>query len=152
MYEDFKHSRLSRNHECHGGIPRSLASKYDHRAAELPRQTGSETLEITFACGDGNFRVQSLTWTGWGGPFAAAAGTAIVNDCEPYCARGHFQNYPMVVIARGRQRCPDGTVAYLQTVHAFIGRSPYPKEVPADAAVDFPVSQCASRHADGESP
>lgn len=82
-------------------------------------------VEIVLACGDANAIAQKLTWTGWGGSFAAALGTLSANDCTPYCAAGKFHNYPIVLIARGSQRCPDGRTAYASVTYAFLGRSPY---------------------------
>ena len=93
---------------------------------------------IIFSCADGYFRVENLKWTGWGEGFAAASGTAVLNDCEPYCARGHFHNYPMLVTASGRQKCPNGLAAYEKVVYAFVGRSPYPTNNAEDAVFHFP--------------
>jgi TonB family protein len=63
---------------------------------------------VTLACGDGNFFVESLSWTGWGASFAAGVATGKMNDCRPSCAAGHFGSYPMVLIVTGKQRCPNG--------------------------------------------
>lgn len=93
---------------------------------------------VTLACADANFRVEHLQWTGWGESFAAGRGTGVVNDCEPNCAAGHFHNYPMLLVATGRQTCPGGQTAYEDVVYAFIGRSPYPKANAADATQRFP--------------
>jgi hypothetical protein len=87
--------------------------------------------EIVLACGDGNFGVRKLRWTGWGQSFAAATGTAYANDCIPYCAAGHMHSYRAVLLVSGTQRCPGGTTAYSRVVVAFVGRSPYPKATPA---------------------
>ena len=74
---------------------------------------------IMLACGDGSFSAQGLTWTGWGGSFAAARGTASVNDCTPDCADGHYHQRPIVLIADGRSRCPDGRPAYARLTVAW---------------------------------
>lgn len=96
--------------------------------------------DMTIACGDGNFRIEKIQWTGWGETFAAGVGTGTLNDCEPYCAAGHFHNYPMVVIASGRQTCPNGQPAYAMVTYAFIGRSPLPASAQnaKDASMSFP--------------
>lgn len=94
--------------------------------------------EIVFACADANFGVRKLTWTGWGAPFAAAVGTAYLNDCTPNCAAGHMHSYPMVVIAKGAQRCPDGRRAYETVTYAFIGRSPMPGGDGSPPAYTYP--------------
>jgi hypothetical protein len=93
---------------------------------------------VVFSCADGYFRVDQLEWTGWGSTFAAAVGSGVVNDCEPDCARGHSHKYPMVILASGRQRCPNGQSAYEEVVYAFIGRSPYPSNDEAESTLHFP--------------
>ena len=80
--------------------------------------------QVIFACGDGNFTAQKLTWTGWGEPFAAATGTGEVNDCTPNCAAGKFHTGKIVLIASGSQRCPDGRQAYATVTYAWIGKPP----------------------------
>ncbi|MEO6990072.1 MAG: hypothetical protein ABI346_02115 [Candidatus Baltobacteraceae bacterium] len=82
--------------------------------------------EIIFACADANFGVRKLSWTGWGEPFAAATGQAYLNDCMPNCAAGHMHTYPMIVVAKGSQKCPNGERAYETVTYAFVGRSPMP--------------------------
>ena len=79
---------------------------------------------IVLACGDGNFQANHLRWTGWGESFAAAQGTASVNDCKPYCAAGHFHLYPVMLIAKGRQTC-SGRSAYSSVTYAFPAAAPY---------------------------
>jgi len=99
--------------------------------------------DVTVACGDANFRVENIRWTGWGESFAAGMGTATVNDCEPNCAAGHFHNYPVVVIVNGKQTCPNRQPAYAKITYAFIGRSPLPTNArPEDATIPFP---CGAR-------
>jgi hypothetical protein len=50
---------------------------------------------IIIACGDGNFQLGKLRpWRRWDHKRARAHGVAIVNDCIPYCAAGHFHRYP----------------------------------------------------------
>jgi len=96
---------------------------------------------ITLACGDGNFYVENLKWTGWGESFAAATGTGKANDCQPNCAAGHFHSYPMLLIVTGSQNC-GGRPAYARVVYAFIGRSPYPQSAKVeDSTQTFPCSR-----------
>jgi hypothetical protein len=109
----------------------------------LPNCVGKPEIkpkDVTLACGDGNFRVENIRWTGWGETFSAGIGTGTLNDCTPYCAAGHFHNYPMVVIVSGKQSCPNGQQAYVKLVYSFIGRSPYPSDAPGtqDPSVRFP--------------
>lgn len=110
----------------------------------LPNCAGKLTVKpngITLACGDGNFYVENLKWTGWGESFAAATGTGKANDCQPNCAAGHFHSYPMILIVSGRQNC-GGRPAYARVVYAFIGRSPYPQSARVeDSTQDFPCKR-----------
>ncbi|MFH9553073.1 hypothetical protein [Streptomyces sp. NPDC017435] len=52
---------------------------------------------FVLACGDGNSRLVSLHWDSWGRSSARATGVNVVNDCDPYCAAGHFHPYAVVV-------------------------------------------------------
>ena len=74
---------------------------------------------IMLACGDGGFIANRLSWTGWGSTFAAARGVASANDCTPNCAEGHYHTSPIVLIADGRERCPDGRSAYARLTVAW---------------------------------
>jgi hypothetical protein len=49
------------------------------------------------ACGDGNSRLVSLHWSQWNAHTAKAEGVNLVNDCNPYCARGRFHPYRVLV-------------------------------------------------------
>ncbi len=55
------------------------------------------------ACGDGNNYLTSLHWSQWGAKGARAVGTDVANDCLPYCAAGHFHDYPAVVTLTGAE-------------------------------------------------
>jgi hypothetical protein len=85
-----------------------------------------EPRTVVFACGDGNFGFDHLTWVAWGGSRAVALGSGYLNDCRPYCAAGHFTRYRAVLTATGSQRCPNGQRAYLTVTYASVGRSPFP--------------------------
>lgn len=50
------------------------------------------------ACGDGNASLERLRWSAWTKARAAARGVYHVNDCVPYCAAGHFHDYPVNVV------------------------------------------------------
>jgi hypothetical protein len=52
---------------------------------------------IVAACGDGNFYFTGLSWSTWSASGGSGAGTAHQNDCDPYCAAGHFHTYPATV-------------------------------------------------------
>jgi len=86
---------------------------------------------VTLTCADGNFSIENMRWTGWGESFAAGMGAGKINDCEPSCVGGHFHTYPMLLIATGRQTCPNGQPAYEKVTYAFVGRSAFPPNAPA---------------------
>ena len=84
-----------------------------------------EPSDVVLSCADGGFSIQKIRWIGWGESFAAGMGTGSLNDCIPDCARGHFHNYPMLLVVTGKQSCPNGQPAYAKITYAFIGRAPF---------------------------
>ncbi|HEX3468611.1 MAG TPA: hypothetical protein VHT05_11085 [Candidatus Elarobacter sp.] len=79
---------------------------------------------VLFACADGNFSADRLTWSGWGNATSTAVGVAQSNDCTPNCAAGHMHSYRIRVIVSGHQVCPGGQPAYANVGFAWIGASP----------------------------
>lgn len=53
--------------------------------------------DFILACGDGNSRLNGLTWVKWDSRSAVAEGVNVVNDCKPYCAKGVFRSYHVTV-------------------------------------------------------
>jgi hypothetical protein len=88
---------------------------------------------IVLACGDANFQAAGLRWTGWGESFAAAQGTARVNDCTPNCAAGHFHAYPVILVAKSPRTC-SGRRAYSAVTYAFPAAAPPGMRVSSVAA------------------
>jgi hypothetical protein len=50
------------------------------------------------ACADYNSYLTKLHWNSWTPEMASATGTLVQNDCDPYCAIGHFHSYPALVV------------------------------------------------------
>jgi hypothetical protein len=71
---------------------------------------------IVFTCADAGLRIARIHWRTWGGPVATGDGVLEVNDCNPFCAAGHFHFYPARVQLRHRQRCGRGARYRLATV------------------------------------
>ena len=69
----------------------------------------------TLACADGNFYLTGLHWKNWGDAAATATGVAHANDCNPYCAAGHFHTY-RIVAEVSRLRTCYGRRQYLHLV------------------------------------
>ena len=108
------------------------------QSMSLPNCAGTPQVtpaSVTLTCADAGISASRLQWTGWGQTFAAAQGTMSINDCKPYCAAGHFHSYRVILIASGKQRCPNGSPAYKTVTYAFIG-SNAPKI--ADPTAQFP--------------
>lgn len=67
---------------------------------------------IMVACGDGNFYFTNLRWHGWNTRVARGRGLANENDCNPFCAAGHFHAYPISVRLSRPRLCDDGRWDY----------------------------------------
>jgi hypothetical protein len=52
---------------------------------------------IIITCADANYRLRRLHWRKWSDRVAKGRGQAYVNDCDPFCAAGHFHSYPVKV-------------------------------------------------------
>ena len=78
---------------------------------------------ILFACGDGNFFVDHLTWTRWRTWKAAGWGLFHQNDCRPSCAEGTFHTEWGRIWLRHRERCnPPGRSVFQHVRIVFSGR------------------------------
>ncbi|GDY28454.1 hypothetical protein [Gandjariella thermophila] len=62
----------------------------EHRAEVRPAN-------FLLACADGTLRLDGMRWTQWGPRAAVGTGQQVVNDCDPYCAAGHYHSYPVRV-------------------------------------------------------
>ena len=65
----------------------------------------SKPTELVIACGDGNYFLSKLRWSGWGTPTATATGVAEANTCTPNCAAGKFKSYRMTATATRLTTC-----------------------------------------------
>lgn len=92
---------------------------------------------VVLACADAGITVNRVRWTGWGAAFAAGIGIASVNDCTPSCVAGHVHPFRVVLIALGRQTCPNGEHAYAKITYAWIGKPPYANADP-NPTVPYP--------------
>jgi hypothetical protein len=73
---------------------------------------------ILFACGDGNYYVNHLQWTGWHSKRAFGRGVFHFNDCKPDCAGGTFHKRRGSLLLRFRRWCsPERKFAFK---HAYI--------------------------------
>lgn len=61
--------------------------------------------EIVTACADGNYKITNIQWQNWNAPEATGRGTARINNCDPTCAEGHFEDFPVTVKVSSVTEC-----------------------------------------------
>ncbi len=95
---------------------------------------------VILTCADAGFIAEQLVWSDWGAAQASATGTASVNNCEPSCAEGERESYPVVLSASELRGCDYGRPQYTRVVYSFPANSPFaPDSAGAeDPAVEFP--------------
>ena len=82
-----------------------------------------EPRQFVLACADGNAYLDELAWTSWTQSMGTAAGVFIVNDCNPFCAAGHFHSYPVLAVVWGSSRYR-GSQRYSELTIIFTGKRP----------------------------
>jgi len=93
-----------------GGSPNPAQTYYDAVPGVIDCGKSLSTLEVRpasllLACADGTAGLQDLTWSHWGTAITATgsmgtatgAGEFFLNECNPNCAQGHDQTYPVQV-------------------------------------------------------
>jgi hypothetical protein len=70
--------------------PNVVLVNCEHRAEVRPTK-------FLQACADGTLLLENMRWTRWGAGSAVGTGQQVVNDCDPYCAAGHYRSYPVRV-------------------------------------------------------
>jgi len=79
---------------------------------------------IVLTCADAGFQLRRLHWRRWGLHRAFSRGRALVNDCDPFCAAGHFHRYRVhVKLGGGTVRC-GGRRAFRTAKVRFVRRHP----------------------------
>ena len=92
---------------------------------------------LLLVCSDGTAGLQNLTWSHWGHnittgspgqavPSATATGTGefFLNDCDPNCAQGHDQTYPVQVTLSVVYSSPYGGTYFGQASLTWQGNRP----------------------------
>jgi len=97
--------------------------------------------KLTLSCADGNDYLTGLSWASWTAGLASATGVQEVNDCNPYCAVGHFHGYPVDVIFWGGASLPGrlGSQRYTSVTLLYPGARPNVGVHPAPATVTLPL-------------
>jgi hypothetical protein len=104
-----------------------LSASYSMRVSRMfmPAACGGphyRPTRIVLACGDGNLQLLSLRWTHWNDRAATARGVVWANDCNPFCAVGHFHRYAARVRASQPGRCR-GVYQYLHLRYRLVHRA-----------------------------
>ena len=72
----------------------------------------------------GNTRpITDLRWRRWGHGVARGRGVFHYNDCDPYCAAGHYTSYRVTLRLKRIRRC-DGRLQYLDLIWRYVGSKP----------------------------
>jgi hypothetical protein len=79
--------------------------------------------QVVIACGDGNFGLKHMHWPKWTAGRAFGRGLAYANDCDPFCAGGHFHSYRVRVVLHGALSC-DGVRIYRYARIRFVRHRP----------------------------
>jgi hypothetical protein len=83
--------------------------------------------QITIACGDGTVRVSRLKWTSWSSSQAKASGVYKVDRCNPDCASGRTQSFPVTITLSRPKSCPGHKhKAFGRLSYAFGAKHPKP--------------------------
>lgn len=79
---------------------------------------------IVLTCADAGYSLRRLHWGRWGVHRAFGRGRAVVNDCIPFCAAGHFHRYRIrVKLGGGTVRC-HGHRAFRRAKIRYVRRHP----------------------------
>jgi hypothetical protein len=111
-------------------------------SATLPSQCLDQTVapvSVVLTCGDGGFVAEDLVWSDWGGARPQASGTVSVNDCDPDCATGGRDEYPVTLEASELRDCRYGKAQYTRVTYSFPAATPFPPGSPGaeDPSVEF---------------
>lgn len=66
----------------------------------------SKPSTITISCADAGVAITKITWSSWKAGSAKGRGTLTVNTCEPTCAAGNNETYPVRISLGGLASAP----------------------------------------------
>ena len=97
-------------------------------------------------CADANSVLGKLSWTSWTPGLASATGLLAENDCNPYCAAGHFHRFPAVVIFWGSAAVKNhpGQRCYTKMTIILTGARPRYYDYLTHTSVTAPVTQTST--------
>ena len=96
-------------------------------------------VRVIITCGDGGVIAHDLVWSNWGAEQAHATGMFSVNTCDPDCATGGREEYPVELVADRLRDCDYGEPQYTRVSYGFPADSPFPPGSPGaeDPTVQF---------------
>jgi hypothetical protein len=86
-------------------VPVAGARKVTYVTAPDCRHLRVEPHKILFACADGGYSADHLSWGRWGVKSAAGRGVFHFNDCDPSCAGGTFHKRKGSIVLTKRTHC-----------------------------------------------
>jgi hypothetical protein len=97
-------------------------------------------------CADANSYLGKLSWTSWTPQLASGYGNLEINDCNPYCAVGHFHSYPALVVFWGDAAVKNhpGEHRYTMMTQILTGPRPRYYDYLTHKWVTVPVTQTTS--------
>jgi hypothetical protein len=100
---------------------------------------------VILTCGDAGLYAKQLVWSDWGAAQARATGILSVNTCDPSCAAGNREEFPVQLTADRLRDCDYGKPQYTHVSYTFPAESPFEPGT-VDQSAEFP---CPIRpHAD----
>jgi hypothetical protein len=100
--------------------------------ATLPSRCQNQKVapaQVILTCGDGALIAKQLVWRDWGQERAHATGVLSANLCEPSCAEGTREEFPVELTAERLRYCDYGKPQYTRLSLSFPAASPpYPPE------------------------
>jgi hypothetical protein len=81
--------------------------------------------QIIITCADANFVLTGLKWSHWGRKSATGTGSAKINDCKPFCAKGHFHKYRARIKLSSAHFCrKEGVTQFRRLRLTWVGATP----------------------------
>lgn len=79
---------------------------------------------ITIACADAGVAITKISWSSWKASSAKGKGTLTVNTCEPTCAAGNNETYPVRISLGGLASAPGKPDVFSQVRLTFTNGGP----------------------------
>jgi hypothetical protein len=94
-------------------------------------------VSVILACADAGLFAKQLVWRDWGAEQAHATGVLSVNTCDPSCAEGNREEYPVQLTANRLLDCDYGKPQYTHVTYTLPADSPFEPGT-VDQSAKFP--------------